>query len=371
MAANSFIQQLSPYQPGKPVDELKRELGLDKVIKLASNENPLGASPKAISAIKNSLTELSRYPEGSCHYLRQKLAKKLAINENQLTFGNGSNDVLDLLARTFLNPQSNVVFSQYAFAGYYIASQSVGAQIKMVPALPEDHLDMPLGHDLDAMLAAIDNKTAVVFLANPNNPTGTWLNQSALYHFIQSIPEEVIIVLDEAYIEYVPDNKKAGFVNGLDWINRFPNLVVTRTFSKIYGLASLRVGYSVSSAAVADLLNRVRQPFNVNYLAQIAAEAALDDEDFIRKSQKLNQQGLQFLQQSLDQLGISYLPSMGNFICAHFGKDAAKINQQLLQAGFIVRPVDNYQLDAYLRITIGTEEENQQFINQLSRILAK
>jgi histidinol-phosphate aminotransferase len=367
--ANPYIEVLHPYLPGKSIEELKREHALVKVVKLASNENPLGSSPKAKAAIKNALDEVVRYPEGDCYALRAALATKLGFDQARFTFGNGSNDILDVIARAFLSPQSNAVFSHYAFAVYSIATQSVGAKLVRVDALSEDDEVMPLGHDLDGMLNAINDETKVVFIANPNNPTGTWLNKEDLYLFIKAVPEHVIVVLDEAYIEYVPDDLKGDFVNGLDWVEEFDNLIVTRTFSKIYGLAGLRVGYCVSSMNVADYLNRVRHPFNVNMLAQVAAEAALADDAFVQKSCTENEKGKQYLLSELANLDCTVLPSMGNFLCINFKQDCANINNALLKEGVIVRPVANYKMPHYLRVTIGTEDENSYFIKNLKKVL--
>ncbi len=370
ISANPHIENLHPYLPGKPIDELKRELGLQKIIKLASNENPNGASPKAIKAIQKELLHVARYPEGDCYQLRAKLAKHFKFKQTQFTFGNGSNDVLDVIARAFLNNKSNAVFSQYAFAVYPIATQSVGAQSIVVDALDERD-EMPLGHDLTAMLNAINEQTNVVFIANPNNPTGTWVDKQDLYLFLKAVPNNVIVVLDEAYIEYVPEDAKNNFVNALDWVDEFENLIVTRTFSKIYGLAGLRIGYCVSSSKIADFLNRVRQPFNVNLLAQIAAEAAIDDTGFVQKSCTENAKGKAYLMAELKQLGCTVLPSMGNFLCIGFKQDCVKLNQALLNDGIIVRPVANYKMMDYLRVTIGNNQENRLFIQSLSKIIKK
>lgn len=355
------VQKLSPYVPGKPVDELARELDLDPagIVKLASNENPLGPSPKALEAIRAELAELTRYPDGNGFELKQKLAARCGVTPAQVTLGNGSNDILDLVARAWLAPGLNAVFSQYAFAVYPIATQAVGAQGKVVPA--RDH-----GHDLEAMLAAIDANTRVVFVANPNNPTGTWFGPDALESFLARVPENVLVVLDEAYIEYAEGDE---LPDGLDYLARYPNLLVSRTFSKAYGLASLRVGYALSSPQVADVLNRVRAPFNVNSLALTAACAALDDADYLAASRRTNDAGMAQLEEGFRGLGLSWIPSKGNFIAVDFGRDAAPINQALLQAGVIVRPVAGYGMPTFLRVSIGTEQENARFLEALERIL--
>lgn len=355
------VQKLSPYVPGKPVDELARELDLDPagIVKLASNENPLGPSPRALEAIRAELAELTRYPDGNGFELKQKLAARCGVTPAQVTLGNGSNDILDLVARAWLAPGLNAVFSQYAFAVYPIATQAVGAQGKVVPA--RDH-----GHDLEAMLAAIDVNTRVVFVANPNNPTGTWFGPDALERFLARVPENVLVVLDEAYIEYAEGDE---LPDGLDYLARYPNLLVSRTFSKAYGLASLRVGYALSSPQVADVLNRVRAPFNVNSLALTAACAALDDADYLAASRRTNDAGMAQLEEGFRGLGLSWIPSKGNFIAVDFGRDAAPINQALLQAGVIVRPVAGYGMPTFLRVSIGTEQENARFLEALERIL--
>ena len=355
------VQKLSPYVPGKPVDELARELNLDPagIVKLASNENPLGPSPKALEAIRAELAELTRDPDGNGFELKQKLAARCGVSPAQVTLGNGSNDILDLVARAWLAPGLNAVFSQYAFAVYPIATQAVGAQGKVVPAKAH-------GHDLEAMLAAIDANTRVVFVANPNNPTGTWFGPDALESFLARVPQSVLVVLDEAYIEYAEGDE---LPDGLDYLARYPNLLVSRTFSKAYGLASLRVGYALSSPQVADVLNRVRAPFNVNSLALAAACAALDDADYLAASRRTNDAGMAQLEAGFRRLGLSWIPSKGNFIAVDFGRDAAPINQALLQAGVIVRPVAGYGMPTFLRVSIGTEQENARFLEALEQIL--
>lgn len=357
------VQKLSPYVPGKPVDELARELNLDPagIVKLASNENPLGPSPRALDAIRAELAQLTRYPDGNGFELKQKLATRCGVTPAQVTLGNGSNDILDLVARAWLAPGLNAVFSQYAFAVYPIATQAVGAQGKVVPAKAH-------GHDLEAMLAAIDANTRVVFIANPNNPTGTWFGPAALESFLARVPENVLVVLDEAYIEYAEGDE---LPDGLDYLARYPNLLVSRTFSKAYGLAALRVGYALSSPQVADVLNRVRAPFNVNSLALSAACAALDDADYLVASRRTNDAGMAQLETGFRKLGLQWIASKGNFIAVDFGRDAAPINQALLQAGVIVRPVAGYGMPTFLRVSIGTEQENARFLDVLGQVLAR
>jgi len=360
--AQPGVQQLSPYVPGKPVDELARELDLDpaSIVKLASNENPLGPSPRVLEAIRSELAELTRYPDGNGFELKSRLAERCGVQINQVTLGNGSNDILDLVARAYLAPGLNAVFSRYAFAVYPISTQAVGAQGKVVPA--KDY-----GHDLEAMLAAIDENTRVVFIANPNNPTGTWFGPDALERFLARVPSNVLVVLDEAYIEFAEGDE---LPDGLKYLARYDNLLVSRTFSKAYGLAALRVGYALSSAQIADVLNRVRQPFNVNSLALAAACAALDDADYLAQSRQLNDAGMAQLETGLRELGLSWIPSKGNFICVDFARDTAAINQALLHAGVIVRPVAGYGMPNFLRVSIGLPAENARFLEALAKVLS-
>lgn len=360
--AQPGVQQLSPYVPGKPVDELARELDLDpaSIVKLASNENPLGPSPKALEAIRGELAELTRYPDGNGFELKSRLASRCGVQINQVTLGNGSNDILDLVARAYLAPDLNAVFSQYAFAVYPIATQAVGAQGKAVPA-------QAYGHDLEAMLAAIDENTRVVFIANPNNPTGTWFSPDALERFLARVPSNVLVVLDEAYIEYAEGDE---LPDGLTYLARYDNLLVSRTFSKAYGLAALRVGYAICSAQIADVLNRVRQPFNVNSLALAAACAALDDAEYLVQSRQVNDAGMAQLEAGLRELGLSWIASKGNFIAVDFGRDTAAINQALLHEGVIVRPVAGYGMPNFLRVSIGLPAENARFLAALGKVLS-
>ena len=356
------VQQLAPYVPGKPADELARELGLplDSIVKLASNENPLGPSPKVIAAISQAVPELTRYPDGNGFVLKQALAQKFAVEPAQVTLGNGSNDILELVAKAWLAPGLNAVFSQHAFAVYPIATMAVGAECREIPA-------NNYGHDLPAILAAIDANTRVVFIANPNNPTGTWFDQQALADFLAQVPEHVIVVLDEAYIEYAEPGE---LPDGMDFLAKHANLIVSRTFSKAYGLAALRIGYAISSPMIADVLNRIRQPFNVNSLGLVAAVAALEDEEYLQESRASNKQGLQQLSTAFDGLGLSYIESRGNFIAVDFARDAAPINQALLEQGVIVRPVAGYAMPTFLRVSVGTEQENARFIEVLEQVLA-
>lgn len=361
--AQPGVQQLSPYVPGKPVDELARELDIDPatIVKLASNENPLGASPKALAAIQGELAELTRYPDGNGFALKSLLSSQCGVQLDQVTLGNGSNDILELVARAYLAPGLNAVFSEHAFAVYPIVTQAVGADAHVVPA-------KDWGHDLQAMLKAIDNNTRVVFIANPNNPTGTWFDANALNEFLQDVPERVLVVLDEAYIEYAEGGE---LPDGLEFLSAYPNLLVSRTFSKAYGLAALRVGYALSSAVVADILNRVRQPFNVNSFALAAACAALQDADYLAESRRLNDAGMHQLQEGFRELGLGWIPSRGNFIALDFGQLAAPVYQGLLREGVIVRPVANYGMPNHLRITIGLPAENARLLEALAKVLVR
>lgn len=365
--AVSGVQALQPYQPGKPIEELERELGITNILKLASNENPLGASPQAQAALAVALKTLELYPDGSGYQLKAAIAAKFGLQSSQITLGNGSNDALELVARAFLDKQNAAVFAEHAFAVYPIVAQAVGAELRVAKANPPDHPTMPYGHNLTNLSAKIDAKTRVVFIANPNNPTGTWLGKAELHAFLQSVPADVILVLDEAYTEYVTD---PDFPDALAWLAEFPNLIVTRTFSKIYGLAGLRVGYAVSSPEIADILNRVRQPFNVNSLALAAAQAALGDDAFLQRSVVTNAAGLQQWFAACAENGWEYIPTVGNFITVNMQRPAAPLYDALLREGVIVRPIAGYGLPQHLRITIGTQAQNERCINALKKVLA-
>lgn len=360
------VRLLTPYIPGKPIGELERELGISNIIKLASNENPLGPSPKALEAMARLLPELHLYPDGSGFELRSALAKKLGVEANQITLGNGSNDVLELVARAFLAPGLDALHSQHAFAVYPIVTQAAGARA-IVTAAHDGRHGPRYGHDLAAMAAAISATTRVVFIANPNNPTGTYLGKDELAAFLGGLPKHVLVVVDEAYFEYV---SAVNYPNALDWLADHPNLIVTRTFSKAYGLAGVRVGYAVSSAAVADVLNRIRQPFNVNLLALEAARVALTDDDYLQRSVSLNRAGLQQLTDGLAERGFEWIPSVGNFVTFDLKRPAGPVYEALLRQGVIVRPIANYGLPDHLRVTIGTAEQNQAFLTALDDVLA-
>ena len=358
--APAYIRSIAPYQPGKPIAELARELGMhpDKIIKLASNENPLGVSPLAMSAIQAAIADLARYPDGNGFELKQALAKRYGVEMAQIVLGNGSNDVLNAAARAFLGPASEAVYSQHAFAIYALEIQYTGARGVQAPA-------REFGHDTSAMLAALTPRTRMLFIANPNNPTGTLIGAAELHGFLRKVPPQVIVVLDEAYNEYIPAALKS---DSLAWLAEFPNLIVTRTFSKAYGLAGLRVGYAFAHPGVADLMNRVRQPFNVNSISLAAAAAALDDHEFVRRSFELNQAGMRQVTAGLARLGLDFIPSAGNFVSVDV-KDGAAVFQRLLERGVIVRPIGAYGMPAYLRVSIGLESENARLLEALAQSL--
>ena len=365
--AVSGVQGLKPYLPGKPVEELERELGINNILKLASNENPLGPSKRVLKALKAEQLEVEIYPDGNGFMLKQALAEKFDLQQEQITLGNGSNDILDMIARVFLCQGREAIFSQYAFAVYPIATQAVGAIAKIAAAFPPDHESMPYGHDLKAMLALINEKTRVIFIANPNNPTGTWLAKKTLKAFMDQVPKGVVVVVDEAYFEYV---NEAEYPDTLQWLDQYPNLIVTRTFSKIYGLASLRVGYAVCSEEIADLLNRVRQPFNVNTFSLVAATTALKDEQHIKRCADINREGLAFWREACQARHLSFIPTVGNFITIDVKQDAMPVYEGLLREGIIVRPVANYGLPHHLRITMGTKEQNRRCLAALDKVLS-
>jgi len=352
------IRAISPYQPGKPITQLAREMGMavDEIVKLASNENPLGMSPKARAALEREVANLSRYPDD--FLLKQALSERSGLGCEHIVLGNGSNDVLDLIARVFLAPGRSAVFDEYAFAVYPLATLAAGAQPIAVTA--SDY-----SHDLDAMRLAIRPDTRLLWIANPNNPTGTFIPYGRLKAFIDTVPGDVVVVLDEAYNEYLPLHER---VDTTAWLDQLPNLVITRTFSKIYGLAGLRVGYALASAEIADLMNRVRQPFNCNNLALSAAAAALDDHEFVARSYAANRAGMEQIIAGLKRLGCIHLPAHGNFVTFRV-LDAPAVNRKLLARGIIVRPLAGYRMPEWLRVTVGTESENARFLTALEAAL--
>ncbi len=365
--APQYVRAIAPYQPGKPISELAREMGIPEaqIVKLASNENPLGVAPAARAAIEEALPELGRYPDGNGFTLKSALAARYGLSMDRIVLGNGSNDVLEMAAIAFLAPGRSAVYAQHAFAVYPLATQARGARGIVVPA-------QRYGHDLAAMRKAIDADTRLVFIANPNNPTGTLLAGAELEAFLREVPPQVVVVLDEAYNEYLP---AADRYDSLAWLERHRNLVVTRTFSKAYGLAGLRVGFALCDERIAELLNRVRQPFNVNELALVAATAALGDAAFVRRSHELNLAGMQQLTDGFRRLGLAWIPSSGNFVSveiprANGASRAGAAFEKLLRQGVIVRPVGGYGLPDHLRVTVGLPEENERFLAALAAALA-
>lgn len=364
--APEYVRAIQPYQPGKPISELVRELELDEhsVIKLASNENPLGTSPLALEAMSKALNEVARYPDGSGFELKNALSERYNVSPEQIILGNGSNDVLDLAARVFLKPGATAVYSQHAFAIYPLLVQAIGAHGISVPA--RDY-----SHDIAAMLDAITPETRIVFIASPNNPTGTLSSAEELLHFLEHVSHDVLVILDEAYYEYLPEANKT---NSITWLQQFPNLLITRTFSKAYGLAGIRVGFGLAHPDVANLMNRVRQPFNVSSIGLAGALAALQDTEFVQRVYALNRAGMLQLTDGLRKLGVEYIPSFGNFITFRIDGDpvnATNIYQSLLQQGVIVRPLGIYEMPSHLRASIGLESENQKFLESLAHAIGE
>jgi len=359
--APAYIRAIAPYQPGKPISELERELGITGIVKLASNENPLGCSPLAMAAMQEALKTIALYPDGNGFELKDALFKRYGVEHARIVLGNGSNDMLELAARAFLTVGDKAVYSDHAFAVYPLATQAVGATGISVPAVN-------YGHDLDAIRkAAVAQGAKIIFIANPNNPTGTFLSAAALLDFLRALPANILVVLDEAYNEYLPEECR---YDSVAWLKKFPNLIVSRTFSKAYGLAGLRVGYAFADAQVADMMNRVRQPFNVNSVAQAAAVAALQDEDFVRRTNELNRRGMEQIMQGLGKLGLEFIPSYGNFISFKIS-NGMKMYRRLLELGVIVRPIAGYDMPDYLRVSIGTENENEKFLSVLAQALGE
>ena len=360
--APANVREIAPYVPGKPIAETARELGLREadILKMASNENPLGPSPKALEAIRAAVNELNYYPDGSGFELKAILARKLALKAENLVLGNGSNDVLELVARAFLTSADSAVYSQHAFMVYPLVVQAIGAKHIEVPA-------REFGSDLDAMAAAVRGDTKIVFLANPNNPTGTFNPWESVRRLIERVPKRVLVVIDEAYGEYLPDELRSP---APQWLARHPNLVVSRTLSKAYGLAGLRIGFGFAHPDVADVMNRVRQPFNVNHLALVAACAALDDTAFLAEGHRVNAAGLEQLKRGFERLGIEYIPSLCNFITFRAG-DAQRVYTAMLKEGVIVRPLAGYGMPEHLRVTVGLPEHNTRFLAALERALVK
>ncbi|MCW8919260.1 MAG: histidinol-phosphate transaminase [Gammaproteobacteria bacterium] len=371
MAMHEFMKHaapgvagLQPYKAGKPIEELERELGVSNIIKLASNENPLGPSPQAVAAMQAGLADVWLYPDGNGFALKEKLAALHGVERSQITLGNGSSEPLEFIVRAFVQPGEEVLFSEHSFAIYPIVTQAVGGVGVAAPA-------KEWGYDLEALKQKISDKTRVVFIANPNNPTGTWLAGPQLEAFIAALPPEIIVVVDEAYYDYAshPALGATGYPDAIEWVAKYPNLMVTRTFSKSYALAGLRVGYAISHPEVAEMMNRVRPPFNVNSLAMVAAVAALEDGDHLRASVQMNSDGMQQLTAAFSAMGLAYIPSVGNFISVDVGRAAAPVYEALLREGVIVRPVANYGMPHHLRVTVGLPEENERFVAALQKVL--
>ena len=360
-----YVRAIAPYQAGKPIAEVAREFGLDEasIVKLASNENPFGVPESSRQAMAAAAAELGRYPDANGFELKAALAKRYEVPAEWITLGNGSNDILEIAAKAFVQTGQAVVYAQYSFAVYALATQGIGARAIVVPA--KDY-----GHDLDAMLAAIDADTRLVFIANPNNPTGTFIPAPQIQAFLDKVPANVVVVLDEAYNEYLQPDQQ---FESAQWVRKYPNLVVSRTFSKAYGLAGLRVGFAIAQPALTDLMNRIRQPFNVNSLAQAAAIAALNDKAFLEEGARNNAAGYRQFVEAFEEMGLEYVPSYGNFVLVKVGEDegaGARVNLALLKQGVIVRPVGNYGLPQWLRISIGLPQENAVFIAALQKALA-
>jgi len=391
--APAYIRAIAPYQPGKPISELERELGITGIVKLASNENPLGCSTLAVAAMHEAIKTIALYPDGNGFELKEALSKRYGVEQARIVLGNGSNDMLELAARAFLTVGDKAVYSAHAFAVYPLATQAVGGVGVSVPAIG-------FGHDLKAILkTAVEQQAKLIFIANPNNPTGTFLSGDALLVFLRALPANILVLLDEAYNEYLPVECRYDSVS---WLKEFPNLIISRTFSKAYGLAGLRVGYAFAHAQVADMMNRVRQPFNVNSVAQAAAAAALQDTDFVRRTFELNLRGMKQIVEGLTRLGLEHIPSFGNFVSfkipepvagsllpvakgenhqtvvgyplpatSHKLQRAARMHRRLLESGVIVRPIANYAMPDYLRVSIGLESENEKFLSALQQILGE
>lgn len=358
-----YIRAIAPYQGGKPISEVAREFGLDeaKIVKLASNENPLGMPDSARKAMAQ-VADAGRYPDGNGFELKAALTAKYGVPAEWITIGNGSNDILELAARAFVQTGQSVVYAEYSFAVYPLATQAVGARSLVVQA--KDY-----GHDLDAMLAAIEQDTRLIFVANPNNPTGTFIPGEQVEAFLERVPSHIVVVLDEAYTEFLSAEQQ---YDSIAWVAKYPNLLVSRSMSKVYGLAGLRIGYGIAQAGITDLLNRIRQPFNVNAFAQAAAIAALADDDFVTRSAQMNADGYRQLTAAFDEMGLHYVPSSGNFVLVKVGDDdgaGARVNLALLKQGIIVRPVGNYGLPQWLRISIGLPAENAACIAALKKAL--
>lgn len=357
--ARPEVFKLKPYSPGKPIEEVERELGITNVIKMASNENPLGPSPRAVERLQSALPKLNLYPDSACFYLKKALAAKFGMPEECFLVGNGSDELLRLISETFLSPEDEVIFAEPSFVEYEFMASIMGAKCRPV-ALKD------FKHDLEAMKELINDNTKIVYVCNPNNPTGTIVTSDEIADFMSDIPEDVLVVFDEAYYEYVdsPD-----YVSGLEYLKQGRNVIVLRTFSKIYGLAGLRIGYGLTTPEIAEAVNRVREPFNVNLAAQEAAMGALDDDDHLQRSRKINIEGREYLYKAFKEMGLNYVPTQANFIFLDLGRECQPVFKQLLQMGVIVRTGDIFGYPNFIRVTIGKPEENQRFIAALKGIL--
>ena len=357
--AREQILKVNPYQPGKPIEEVKRELGLSQVIKLASNENNLGPSPKAVAAVRTAAEQINRYPDGGCFYLKQKLSEKLGVNPSNLILGNGSDEVIIFCLRAFIDPGDEIVIARPTFLVYNIGGVVSGAEVVQIPM-------KDFRYDLKAMKEAIGLKTKAVFIANPDNPVGCYVTKSELDDFFDKLKDDVIVFIDEAYFEFAQDLD--DYPDTLNYLNR-KNIIITRTFSKAYGLSGLRVGYGIATEAMIDCLNRVREPFNVNSLAQAAALAALDDHEYLNKSIQMVAEGKDYLYAEFKKLGLKYLKSAANFIIVDLETDANHVFDQMLEQGLIIRDMGVWGLKTFIRVTIGRPEENKKFIEILKKIL--
>ncbi|WP_075321575.1 histidinol-phosphate transaminase [Histophilus somni] len=359
--ANEGVKSLSPYQAGKPIEELERELGISNIVKLASNENPFGFPESAKQAIQRQLNDLTRYPDSNGFELKQVISKKFGLQPEQITLGNGSNDLLELIAHTFASETDEIIYSQYAFIVYPLVTKAINAVAREIPA-------KNWGHDLDAFLQAINHKTKLIYIANPNNPTGNFLTEHEIDHFLAQVPEKVLVVLDEAYTEFTDEKER---LNSFKLLQKYPNLIVSRSLSKAYGLAGLRIGYAVSNPEIADLLNRVRQPFNCNVLALVSAVAVMQDDAFVEKVAENNRIEMVRYENFCRQQKLDYIPSKGNFITIDFKRPANEIYQALLHKGVIVRPIAGYGMPNHLRVSIGLPKENDKFFDSLVKVLGE
>jgi len=358
--AKKGVMSIQPYQPGKPIDEVKREFLLKDVYKLASNENSFGPSPKALAAIRKALKGVNRYPDGSCYYLKSKLAKKLKVKPDNLTFGNGSDELIAVIIQAFMNEDENAIVAEPTFLEYRLITEACGRQVKVVP-------DINLKYDLDGMRKAVDEKTKVIFIANPDNPTGTYINDKQLTKFLDGIPDYVIVVMDEAYYDFINVKDYPDTITHLE----DSNLIILRTFSKAHGLAGLRIGYAMANSELIECMNRVRQPFNVNSLAQVAAGASLGDTSHLKKTREMTFKGKKFLYDALDKMGTAYVPSQTNFILIDVKRDSREFFQKMLKYGVIVRDMKPYRLDNYIRVTVGTDKENRKFIEAFKKVMSR